>query len=375
MFEQLGFEIEGFGGHTLIVSAVPMPHPRFDAERCLRETLAALTGDREAGAHARHERLAATVACKAAIKAGDALSPGEMRALFVALARHDAARARRPRPLDDRAAHVGRDRAALRPALSVVTRHLRTDGGGEERDRAVARRARSRSRSSAPTRVRSIAASTSAPRSRPPTSGARVPHRGIDVVDADGALLGGGVGGRRRRVDRRGARAGRTPVVVGGTGLYLRALFEGLFDEPPLDAAQRAGARAPSSPRCRRAELRRWCERSIRRARTSAARSCCAPIEIALLTGQRVSDLHRDARATRPRWRPRYLVVDPGPALAERIARGSTTMFDDGWPDEVRALMQTVPADAPAWNATGYRRGAAHGRAASSTRDDARERS
>jgi len=84
-FERLGFEIEGFGGHTLLVRAVPMPHPRFDPERCLRETLAALTGDREAGAHARHERLAATVACKAAIKAGDALSPGEMRALFVAL--------------------------------------------------------------------------------------------------------------------------------------------------------------------------------------------------------------------------------------------------------------------------------------------------
>jgi len=85
VFEQLGFEIEGFGGHTLLVRAVPMPHPRFDPERCLRETLATLTGDRDAGAHARHEKLAATIACKAAIKAGDALSPGEMRALFVAL--------------------------------------------------------------------------------------------------------------------------------------------------------------------------------------------------------------------------------------------------------------------------------------------------
>jgi DNA mismatch repair protein MutL len=85
VLDQLGFEIEGFGGHTLIVRAVPMPHPRFDPERCLRETLASIAGDREAGAHQRHERLAATVACKAAIKGGDALSPSEMRALFVAL--------------------------------------------------------------------------------------------------------------------------------------------------------------------------------------------------------------------------------------------------------------------------------------------------
>lgn len=83
--ERLGFEVEGFGGHTLIVNTVPMPHPRFDAERCLRETLDALTGDRVAGAAAKHERLAATIACKAAIKAGEELSQGEMRALFAAL--------------------------------------------------------------------------------------------------------------------------------------------------------------------------------------------------------------------------------------------------------------------------------------------------
>jgi DNA mismatch repair protein MutL len=85
-FTALGFEVEGFGGHTLLVHAVPMPHPRFDAERCLRETLAALTGDRAPSEAKRHERLAATFACKAAIKAGDAMSPGEMRALYVALA-------------------------------------------------------------------------------------------------------------------------------------------------------------------------------------------------------------------------------------------------------------------------------------------------
>jgi len=86
LFERLGFEVEGFGGHTLIVRSVPMPHARFDAERCLRETLASLTGDRDASAAPKHQRLAATVACKAAIKAGDSMSPAEMRALFAALA-------------------------------------------------------------------------------------------------------------------------------------------------------------------------------------------------------------------------------------------------------------------------------------------------
>lgn len=85
-FVRLGFEIDHFGGTSLLVQAVPMPHPRFDAERCLRDTLAALIGDRGASAAAKHERLAATFACKAAIKAGDQMSPGEMQALYRALA-------------------------------------------------------------------------------------------------------------------------------------------------------------------------------------------------------------------------------------------------------------------------------------------------
>ncbi|MFN9577310.1 MAG: DNA mismatch repair endonuclease MutL [Gemmatimonadota bacterium] len=86
LFAQLGYRAEGFGGHTVLVSAVPAPHPRFDAEQCLRDTLAQLTADRFAATPARHERLAATIACKAAVKAGDALSADEMRALYVALA-------------------------------------------------------------------------------------------------------------------------------------------------------------------------------------------------------------------------------------------------------------------------------------------------
>ena len=86
-FVALGFGIEGFGGQTLVVQSVPMPHHRFDAERALRETLASLAGDRIASTAARHERLAMTVACKAAIKAGDVLSLAEMRALYTELAR------------------------------------------------------------------------------------------------------------------------------------------------------------------------------------------------------------------------------------------------------------------------------------------------
>jgi DNA mismatch repair protein MutL len=84
LLEQAGFEAEPFGGRTVIVHAAPNPHPWFDAERCLREMLAELAEGSELTRAARnqYERLAMTFACKGAIKAGQSLSPQELRELF-----------------------------------------------------------------------------------------------------------------------------------------------------------------------------------------------------------------------------------------------------------------------------------------------------
>ena len=87
ILERAGFEVEGFGGDTVIVHAVPDPHPWFDAERCFREMIAELTHGSELvrSARTQHERIGKTFACKAAIKAGQRLSSEEMVALFDAL--------------------------------------------------------------------------------------------------------------------------------------------------------------------------------------------------------------------------------------------------------------------------------------------------
>ena len=79
-----GFEVEGFGGHTVIVHAVPAPHARFDAERCFREMIEELTEGSALTRSARnqHERVAMSFACKAAIKAGQALDAREIQELF-----------------------------------------------------------------------------------------------------------------------------------------------------------------------------------------------------------------------------------------------------------------------------------------------------
>lgn len=80
MLARAGFEVDGFGGNSVIVHAVPNPHPYFDAERCLREMIGELTHGSELVRAARnqHERIAMTFACKGAIKAGQQLSQEEM---------------------------------------------------------------------------------------------------------------------------------------------------------------------------------------------------------------------------------------------------------------------------------------------------------
>jgi DNA mismatch repair protein MutL len=82
-----GFEVDTFGGDTVIVHSVPNPHPYFDAERCLREMLVELTEGSELvrSAKNQHERIAMTFACKGAVKAGQRLGPEEMNELFDAL--------------------------------------------------------------------------------------------------------------------------------------------------------------------------------------------------------------------------------------------------------------------------------------------------
>ena len=84
LFRAAGFEIEPFGGRTVIVHGAPAPHPYFNAERCLRDMLAELSAGSELTRAARnqHERIAMTFACKGAIKAGQRLSEREMTDLF-----------------------------------------------------------------------------------------------------------------------------------------------------------------------------------------------------------------------------------------------------------------------------------------------------
>ena len=128
----------------------------------------------------------------------------------------------------------------------------------------------------------------------------RVVHHGIDVVDPTERYSAARFAEDAERWIGEDRAAGRDSIVAGGTGFYLRAIFEPLFAEPPMDPVARTAlqshlAELPSE------ELRRWCE-ELDPPRAALGRTqLLRAIEVALLTGERLSDLH--AKPPRP---PRF---------------------------------------------------------------------
>ncbi len=85
LLHRLGFEIEPFGGRAVALHGVPNPHPRFDAAATFRGLVSDLARGRFGGWANPVERLTATYACHAAVKAGQALDDREMRELLLRL--------------------------------------------------------------------------------------------------------------------------------------------------------------------------------------------------------------------------------------------------------------------------------------------------
>jgi tRNA dimethylallyltransferase len=186
---------------------------------------------------------------------------------------------------------------------------------------------------------------------------ARVTHYGIDVArpaerfsaarwatEADGWIACA-------------SNAGKAAAIVGGTGLYIKALVDPLFSMPDIDPLQRSRLESELASKSL-AELRRWCE-GLDPARAHLGRTqLVRAIETALLTGSRISALHAQHKAataiqTRDE-RAAYLIVDPGSVLGSRIETRVDRMLEAGWADEVHELKRIVPPDAPAWKSSGY---------------------
>lgn len=155
--------------------------------------------------------------------------------------------------------------------------------------------------------------------------------------------------------------AGKIPILVGGTGLYFRALERGLSDLPPSKPAIRAAISAE-------AEAIGWPEMHARlaerdpvaamRIRASDPQRVQRALEVIEMTGKPLSD-QQGQRRPRPPWRflKLALMVDDRSVLHERIAQRFDAMLEAGFLDEVRSLRQHghLHADLPAIRAVGYR--------------------
>ena len=185
-----------------------------------------------------------------------------------------------------------------------------------------------------------------------PAERAAVPHLGLDLLDPGQRYSAG-------RFARDAAQwlgdipLGKMPVVVGGTGLYIRALADGLFREPPLDPERRARLAGWTS---QADGLGRWATRLDPKYAGGGRQRAARTVEVALLNGQPLSWWQRRARAEGV-MRPWYVrLALPRAVLHQRIAERVARMLGAGWVNEVRRVLAAgLEPDAPGLDALGYR--------------------
>jgi tRNA dimethylallyltransferase len=201
----------------------------------------------------------------------------------------------------------------------------------------------------------------------------RVPHYGLDLVDP-GARYSAGRFARDAATwlgEIRGR--GALPVVVGGTGLYVRALVEGLFVEPPLDPERRV-ALEHWVEGLDVATLVRWAGRLDPGFAGGGRQRAARAVEIALLTGAPLSVWQARARGqgTIAPWYVRLSA--PRPVLHHRIQVRAEEMVRRGLIEEVASVLsEGHPPDAPGLDGVGIREAVEylHGRRTRDTVADA----
>jgi tRNA dimethylallyltransferase len=193
-----------------------------------------------------------------------------------------------------------------------------------------------------------------------PTAAERsaVPHHLLDLVDPGQPFHAARWAELARRAIAEVSARGRLPVIVGGTGLYFRALVRGLFEAPPSDPELRARheqeARALGVPALH-ARLAAVDPEAAARILTNDLVRISRALEIHEQTGVPMTVLHRLAPAPAPLSLYTVLLDPPLPALRPAIAARVGAMMAAGFLDEVRALRAAGHGAARALAGLGYR--------------------
>ena len=187
-----------------------------------------------------------------------------------------------------------------------------------------------------------------------------IPHHLIDVADPLEEYSAARYAREAACVVRDITARGRLPILVGGTGLYYRALTRGFFPGPGRDTALRArldriaGRKGPEY-------LHRWLQRvdpaSAVRIQSRDRKRLIRALEVYRVTGRPLTDHFAQTESPLPEYEiAAFALQIPADVIAERVARRVDNQFRQGLMDEVRGLLAAgVPATAHPFTGLVYR--------------------
>jgi tRNA dimethylallyltransferase len=185
-----------------------------------------------------------------------------------------------------------------------------------------------------------------------------VVHHMIDIVDPGDAFDAGAFVARADRLIAEVRARGRTPIVCGGTFMWIKALVFGLAAAPPapieIRDSLRAEAEAVGSP-AMHAKLARVDPVTAARLHPNDATRITRALEVFEATGRPLADHHAEHGFRTERHRARIVAIAHERAdLEQRIAKRVEAMLAAGWVEEVRALIDRGHRDARAMSSVGY---------------------
>ena len=186
-----------------------------------------------------------------------------------------------------------------------------------------------------------------------------VPHHLIDLIEPDQLFTAGDYAQQARGVLTEIAARRRTPIVVGGTGFYLRALLEGLSRGPLRNPAlrERLELRERKRPLSLYRILSRLDPTAASRIHANDTKKIVRALEVRLLEGRPISELFSQGRDPLTGFRPIKLGLNPPRALLnQRLDARTIRIFEAGLVEEVRVLLSSgVSRDAKPFESLGYK--------------------
>ncbi len=185
-----------------------------------------------------------------------------------------------------------------------------------------------------------------------------IPHHLVDLVEPNELFTAGEYRRRALEVLEDMKQRGRLPILTAGTGLYLRALLEGLADAPTRSEELRARLRRRAERRGAAYLHRLLARLDIETAARIAARDTqkvIRALEMRLLAGRPLDEIHRSGRKGLEGYRIHKIGLTPPRAqLYARIDERVEAMLRAGWLEEVKALLARVCATAKPFEFIGY---------------------